>query len=178
MAETADLRPFAVLPLLDGLSQMVDAGRVVRALRDVRRVLRQARGMRQDVPVLGDTKVRGVKLGTDTSTREKCRHCLRRLACRPCGMCSACFRDPDTRALYSGRGSGYRSEVGSAAPTLPASEPTDALPGTEGRVEAYMRRAEAGMSLYHPGDAGRDWRRDDAASEKAARAGRGCGEGD
>jgi hypothetical protein len=32
------------------------------------------------------------------------------------------------------------------------------MPGTEGRIQTYMRRVERGMAIFHPDDAKRDAR--------------------
>ena len=80
-----------------------------------------------------------------------CRNCTRRRATRPRRLCSWCYSRPKIRerygpvSKYGRRGIGHRSG--------PLGEPTTAAPGSAEKLEVMVRRAEAGRSLWHPGDA-------------------------
>jgi hypothetical protein len=88
--------------------------------------------------------------------RPPCRHCGRP-ACRPRGLCWACYHKPGVRDLYPSaskfarRGSG----LGSGRAPLPDA-PTSALPGTEAKVLVLIERARKRQSLWHPDDAPMD----------------------
>lgn len=94
-----------------------------------------------------------------------CRHCHRRLAYRPRGLCSCCYFTPAVRDAYppdpangsdQACGRGYTSPVGRNGPKNLPAEPTSAMPGTAEKVEVLRERARQGVSLWHPLDACQD----------------------
>ena len=85
-----------------------------------------------------------------TEPRKFCRHCARRVACRAAGLCWACSRALEIRALYSPRAAVLHVDHGGRL--LPA-EPTDACPGTPRKLEVLRSRVERNQQLYHPLDA-------------------------
>jgi len=84
-----------------------------------------------------------------------CRHCHTMKSNRPRGLCWSCYYMPGVRDLYPstskfghrGVGNGYRRL---SLPPLP----THALPGTPEKVAVLEQRANLGVSLWHPLDAG------------------------
>ncbi len=85
--------------------------------------------------------------------RHRCRHCqqLKRYL-RPRQLCHACFADLAIRRRYPRcqRAPQYGDLCGNRP--LPA-RPTDAPPGSPGRIAALMERAARCESLFHPADA-------------------------
>jgi hypothetical protein len=83
-----------------------------------------------------------------------CRHCGRRVASRPRGLCWTCYQTLDIREQYAsmskfGRrgvldfcGSGYLPEA-----------PTRAMPGSPEKVMILEQRASRRQALWHPLDA-------------------------
>lgn len=66
-----------------------------------------------------------------------CTDCRRRRACYRGGMCWICHS---------------RNAVAQRAPTQGPPEPTDAEPGSAGKVAVLARRAEMGTGLWHRSD--------------------------
>ena len=79
---------------------------------------------------------------------EVCRHCGKGRITRPRKLCRNCYHTPGVRELYGGR---WRVK--------PATQPTDALPGSLKKILVLMRRAAAREELWHPDDAPFDKRR-------------------
>ena len=79
---------------------------------------------------------------------EVCRHCGKEPITRPHKLCCNCYDKPGVRELY-----GRRRRV------KPASQPTNALPGSLRKILVLMRRAAAREELWHPDDAPLDKRR-------------------
>lgn len=82
-----------------------------------------------------------------------CRHC-QRLPNRCRGLCWVCYHRPEIRQHYPlppnrqtrcGHGSANRRAV------LPPT-PTDALPGSEEKIQILAERARLGQQLFHPDD--------------------------
>lgn len=83
-----------------------------------------------------------------------CIHCGQRPANRPRRLCWGCYYTPGVKDQYQPVSVNGRRGVAGEAPLMPADSPTDALPGTEEKIEVLMRRAALGQALYHPMDAG------------------------
>jgi hypothetical protein len=68
------------------------------------------------------------------------------------GLCGSCYYRLAIRRLYPAspccQGVG-RKATGKELPT----EPTEHLPGTEGKIEVMVQRAFDGVALWHPRDA-------------------------
>ena len=83
-----------------------------------------------------------------------CRHCGRREAGRPRGLCWTCYQTLDIRTRYSSTSKFGRRGVldfyGTAE--LPES-PTRALPGSAEKVSILQQRASRRQTLWHPEDA-------------------------
>jgi len=93
-------------------------------------------------------------LGFDV--KPTCRHCHRKPVNRPRGMCWNCYYTPGVRNHYGCRDVGGSSRKGLAldnAEPPPCPAPTTILPGPA-KVAVLAARAEAGVSLFHPQDAG------------------------
>jgi hypothetical protein len=83
-----------------------------------------------------------------------CRHCGRKEAGRPRGLCWTCYQDPHIRERYSSTSKFGRRGVldfyGSGG--LPAA-PTGAQPGSLEKVVVLQQRASRRETLWHPDDA-------------------------
>jgi hypothetical protein len=87
------------------------------------------------------------------SRRAACRHCSRLRVPAGRGLCPSCHRTPGLREQYRPlKDCGEWADREPPAPTLPAAEPTDAMPGSEAKVLTLIARREAGEHLYHPRD--------------------------
>lgn len=92
-------------------------------------------------------------------TRPLCRHCRKRKANRPRQLCWTCYYTPGIRRRYPplsqlGRYAALShgdSRDSFAARPLPT--PTDAMPGSPGKLEILRERARRGEQLFHPHDA-------------------------
>jgi hypothetical protein len=85
--------------------------------------------------------------------RPMCRHCGRRKACRPVGLCWPCYYTPEVRALYPSTSKFARRGVGGGnVDRPPAPEATAARPGSAAKVAVMADRAAAGFALWHPND--------------------------
>jgi hypothetical protein len=83
----------------------------------------------------------------------KCGHCQLRHIGAGRGLCRKCYADESIRAQYKPlKDCGNKDHVGLTAGVGEA-EPTDAMPGTPGKVEAMEARAAAGLPLWARGDA-------------------------
>lgn len=85
-----------------------------------------------------------------------CRHCHKYRITRPRFLCANCYYTDGLRDRYppcgdpkfSGRG------VGCNGGGKGLGEPTSGGPGSEGKIRAMEQRAAAGLSIWHPQDAG------------------------
>ena len=77
-----------------------------------------------------------------------CRHCDRRKASKPRGLCFCCFNSA-ARDLYP---LAPRVREAPGGGRLPA-EPTAELPGTPGKVRVMAERVARREALFHPDDA-------------------------
>ena len=81
-----------------------------------------------------------------------CRYCGREFNyLRARGLCWACYHGEGRKVVppnskYASRGLGHER-------CRPATEPTDAEPGTEAKVETMAKRLERGEEIFHPRDA-------------------------
>jgi hypothetical protein len=79
----------------------------------------------------------------------QCRHCHAAAVSRPRGLCWRCFYTPGIKEKYPSTHRG----IGLKQPTGPASFPTNALPGSDAKIEIMKLRAGLRQELYHPQDA-------------------------
>jgi len=86
----------------------------------------------------------------------RCRHCGKKVSCRPRGLCWTCYHVPNIVRLYpfggehpqyAHKGSGLDCEE-PKEPMLP----TDAMPGSEAKIQVLRRRAARGEFLFHRAD--------------------------
>lgn len=82
-----------------------------------------------------------------------CRHCDRRPAARPRGLCWSCYYLPGVRHLYPSMSKFGRRGLGFAAERPLPGTPTAAPPGSPEKIEVLMERAARGSELWHPHDA-------------------------
>lgn len=76
----------------------------------------------------------------------RCLHCGRP-ASRPRTLCWPCYYNPRIRALYP-----TASKYPIRTNIMPCLNPTDFLPGSEGKIEVMARRAANRQDLHHPLD--------------------------
>jgi hypothetical protein len=83
-----------------------------------------------------------------------CRHCGRRAAGRPRGLCWACYQTLDIRGRYPPVSKfGRRGVLDFCGSGKPPELPTRALPGTTEKVAILEQRASRREALWHPHDA-------------------------
>lgn len=85
---------------------------------------------------------------------EVCRHCKRKKINRPRGLCWTCYYTAGVRERYQSTSKFARRGTMNFNGPAKAAEPVDAAAGTPEKIEAMMRRAEAGQDLFVDGDAG------------------------
>ena len=83
--------------------------------------------------------------------RKYCRHCRRRFANRPRGLCWACYYG--YRHLYPVVPGFGRLDLAQMHPPRPARAATAAYPGTAEKINVLAARVEAGENLWHARDA-------------------------
>lgn len=84
-----------------------------------------------------------------------CRHCCRKRANRPKGLCWTCYYAPGVKERYGHIAPcGRRSDVPDFCRAAPLPAPTLALPGSEEKIAVLADRARKGLALHHPRDAG------------------------
>lgn len=83
----------------------------------------------------------------------RCKHCqkLRRHAARH--LCRGCADQPHIRERYPPIKSTMRNTTISLATPSQLPEPTNALPGSEEKIQVLIRRVADGVCLWHPRDA-------------------------
>lgn len=84
----------------------------------------------------------------------RCLHCATRAISRPRGLCRYCYDSPGMRERYGLIPRIPQSETTPTVTRAPA-EPTEALPGTEAKIEALASRIAGGVELWHTKDARR-----------------------
>lgn len=83
-----------------------------------------------------------------------CRHCQKKPANRPRGLCWSCYYRPSVKEAYPSESKyARRVKADFHAPAHPCT-PTGALPGTEEKIAVLEGRAERGEELFHARDAG------------------------
>jgi hypothetical protein len=83
----------------------------------------------------------------------RCRHCCKGRINRPRGLCWNCYYAPGVRDLYpTDPVYGHRGICSSGERPAPAN-PTHHPPGTPGKLDVMVARAEAGEHIHHPDDA-------------------------
>jgi len=83
-----------------------------------------------------------------------CRSCQRKKANRPRGLCWTCYYAPGLRELFPSTSKYARRGVGICRGEVPLPDaPTQALPGTEEKIQVLMERAARNQQLFHPLDA-------------------------
>jgi len=82
-----------------------------------------------------------------------CVHCHDRPVNRGRGLCWACFKVPEVRALYGPIGPRGQRGVGNGCIRPPLDlVPTPFPPGSPGKVAVMERRAAQGLAIFHPLD--------------------------
>jgi hypothetical protein len=84
---------------------------------------------------------------------KKCLHCGRSKVNRPRGLCWTCYYTDGVRENYSCDPVFGRRGVsnGHIEPRL-APSGTEAIPGTEAKIQVMAERAAVGLSIFHPDD--------------------------
>jgi hypothetical protein len=82
------------------------------------------------------------------AAKAMCVICLQRVINRPKKLCSACYAIPAVRRRL-------KVNFGPLGMKVPTKEPkpTQALPGSEEKIQVLMARVEAGEILFHKDDA-------------------------
>jgi len=78
-----------------------------------------------------------------------CLHCGIRKARRARGLCWRCSITREIRCLYGIKDSRYNRRGAGSSEAHGVPEPTQAMPGTEAKIEVLRCRAEAGLLLWH-----------------------------
>jgi hypothetical protein len=81
-----------------------------------------------------------------------CRHCRRRKAYKPRGLCFTCFGTPGVRDLFPSHSKYARRGLGTGNHDRPPPAPTSAPPGSPDKLAVLEQRAAAGQELWHPDD--------------------------
>lgn len=77
----------------------------------------------------------------------ECNHCRRRGRIFARGLCWICWQDKRIRCRHSDL------RVTDTMDAQQAPEPTDAIPGTERKLQILEQRAAQSLALFHPEDA-------------------------
>lgn len=82
-----------------------------------------------------------------------CRHCCRIRPSRPRGLCWSCYYRPGVRGLYAALCNNYGG-VARKGPVSarPPAVPTDAMPGSDEKIDVLTARVARGEGLWHPKD--------------------------
>ena len=86
-----------------------------------------------------------------------CRHCGKKIAKRPGGLCWTCYYAPGIRAMYPTR---RRNQYVSFEMPIPLCKdgfdyaPTGCPAGSEDKIEVMRERVAYGLPVCHPEDAG------------------------
>ncbi len=98
--------------------------------------------------------------GVPAGFGEPCRHCKKRTATRPRGLCWVCFSTKGVRDQYPSptgdamQAAAVKKGTRKVERLLP--EPTDAPPGSEEKIRVLQERWRLGQQLKHPDDARTD----------------------
>lgn len=82
-----------------------------------------------------------------------CKHCQKKKANRPRGLCWTCYYTPGVREMHPSTSKFARRGIQDFNGKAALPEPTHALPGTPEKVDVLMERARLGQQLWHPDDA-------------------------
>jgi hypothetical protein len=82
-----------------------------------------------------------------------CRHCQKKKANRPRGLCWQCYFTPGVKNLHPSTSKYGRRGVGNMNRNRLPDEPTEAPPGSEAKLAILADRARKNLSLWHPNDA-------------------------
>lgn len=83
-----------------------------------------------------------------------CRHCQQSVVSRPRGLCWTCFYEPEIRKQYPATSKFARKGLAyDNVAAMPATFPTQALPGTPEKIAILQQRALSKQQLFHPHDA-------------------------
>lgn len=89
-----------------------------------------------------------------------CQHCKRKIARRPRELCNRCYYTPEIRQIYEPKlvqvhgDKTYQSTFYNPPKSglKPASQPTNARPGTTEKLTVFKERVANGEELFHPQD--------------------------
>src|SRR5205085_7778022 len=82
-----------------------------------------------------------------------CRHCQRVKSNRRRGLCWSCYYTPGVRELYPSTSKFARRGLGNFTGYAPLPEtPTNAMPGSEEKIQVLCERARLKQALFHPLD--------------------------
>lgn len=82
-----------------------------------------------------------------------CRHCGKKPANRPRGLCWPCYYTPGVKDRYPSTSKHAVRGLGNGCfASRPASHPCPHPIGSEGRIQTMQERANRGESMYHPAD--------------------------
>lgn len=81
-----------------------------------------------------------------------CAHCHEKHACRPRGLCTACYANLGIRESHPPDGRYYFDNHKQQISPVLAEEPTQTRPGSEAKINIMRRRAANGRRIFHPGD--------------------------
>lgn len=78
-----------------------------------------------------------------------CRHCQRRKANRPRGLCWSCYYSPGVREFYLAVSKYGMRGICNGFFTAKPTTPTSCQPGSEQKIAVMCRRAELGEEIHH-----------------------------
>lgn len=81
----------------------------------------------------------------------QCLHCHRKRFIKARGLCFSCWAIPSILVRYPACTKFNSRNVGLTGHGAP--EPTDAMPGSEEKIEVLAMRAEKGQAMHHKDDA-------------------------
>ena len=82
---------------------------------------------------------------------KRCKHCNTRWGYRPRGLCKVCYYNLSIRKLYKPKTTN-RSPLTDFNSKGRRCKPTNAVPGSEEKIQVLCKRAEKGQQLFHPKD--------------------------
>lgn len=95
-----------------------------------------------------------LQMSDGKNTWKICRHCNTRNVNRPRGLCWPCYYKPGVRDLYPSTSKYARRGVSGDNTNRPLPDfKTEALTGTESKIQILELRAMLGQQLFHPEDA-------------------------
>lgn len=114
---------------------------------------RKESALRKSKAIQGRGRELRKKRNTKTRQPTPCRHCGL-MGRRPKGLCWKCFSTPEINQQYQTQSKYHPNHMekdfdGKA----PLGSPTQALPGSEEKLQAMEDRARRGFAIFHPQDA-------------------------